>query len=416
MALTTETGTFVQQPGTGAQVVPTAGQGIAVIFSIASNLTAAGTTTAEFMHMHGFACADGTQAAICTITDTGPVARDQQTNTACIHIIESGGGTTVARATITAIAAGSFTINWATNDSVARVITYHLIVGATNAKILTKQVAASTGVANYIGAGFKPDFIHTLTMGEAGGAVSSSGSFADMGIGFASSATLEAAMSMDISTGSTHEKIQVTNASVITTDSVGGVYNRGDLDAFTADGFDINWTVTSNQAYFYTLCIKGGGFYQVGSFNQATSTGAQAVTVTGQLPAGMIVASSNGVASVSVITTNARRSLGMVSGTTARSCTWAGSDTTNNNTSLSTSFVMQHITEGTPTVNASADHVSFASDTWNITWGSADGTARQIIFVSFGNAAPAAFDPANNTSWAMPTIGPRRQLVEVFGT
>ncbi len=414
MAISCVAGSFTQQAGTGAQVVTTNALGVAVIFSISDSLLGDGSYTDRFATTHGMATAGVTQASICA-TAGASWARTQQTNTACIHIIDEAGAT-AARATFTSFTGSEFTINWVTNDSIARIINYILICGATGAIILTGQVGAAPGVANYIGAGFQPEFIHTLTSSNATAAVASFNTFCVLDLGIASATTAEAASGFDIDTGPGFEKVQVSDACVISTDSVGAVYNRGNLSAFTADGFDIDWTTASDQSYFFALCLAGGGSYKVGSFNQATSVGAQAVTGIGHEPEGVMFISQNNASSTSVITTNTRRTVGFGVTSAQRGATWSGASGTSWNCALATNQCILHYSEGTPTLNAAADLSSLTSDTINLSWSTADGTARQILYASFGNTAAAAYDPANDNSWHNYTVGPRRRLVEVIGT
>jgi len=129
----------------------------------------------------------------------------------------------------------------------------------------------------------------------------------------------------------------------------------------------------------------------VSSFNQATSTGNQALTGAGFTPKASIMISANDISANNDTAANhAWASFGAATGTSARFGYWYGDRNAVSPTVASRNMdrtkLIKLMTEGggSPTLNAAADHVSFDSDGETINWSTVDATARQILVLWIG--------------------------------
>ena len=175
---------------------------------------------------------------------------------------------------------------------------------------------------------------------------------------------------------------------------------EADLVTLDADGFTLNWdTVAGTGRRVYAVCLKGGQ-YAVGSDTQKTdSTGTKETTGVGFTPSGMLFA-SRGLASATTVATHGSMSIGAATSGTTNSVasTMASED------NVGTADTWRSMDDGkciairNPGTNAliSEAHVdSLGSDGFTLDWTTQDGTAREFIYLAFGDdAAGGATVPA----------------------
>lgn len=400
-AYSTKVGAFAQAGSTGNQAVTGVGfQPKAVIFTM-TNLVSDGPQ-ANARIVVGWAASSSARAAVSNSADDAGVAGTTTARRAartgkCL-VIMNGAGTVQSEADFVSMDSDGFTVNWTTADATARQVNYLALGGTDITNVATGVFSspASNSSLGVTGVGFKPDFVllgsilsstspdnatgqAAITLGAAGGG----------GQGLVSE-------QLSQNPNSPAFRYQRSSKIMAQVQSAGTVQLEADFTSFDTDGFTLNYTTTSgdSQKVVY-LAIKGGN-YKVGAFNQATSTGNQAVTGTGFTPSALMLM-TYGEASSASVQNHYRLSVGMATGTSARSSVFAGA--TNNTTVvtvddsvLSSTRVIQAITEPS-TVNADADFVSFDSNGFTINNTTADATSRQILYMAMGpagNAFPAA--------------------------
>lgn len=304
--------------------------------------------------------------------------------------------TILVKADFVSFDSDGFTLNFSTVDANARIINYIAIGGAdlTNANVGNASIPASTGNKSFTGIGFKPDALIFVNVTDYTVLPSSASDNVKLSIGFGLSSTARGYAA------NYNEKItspSITKRKQIVTKAIGCLTSasmtwEADMVSMDADGFTLNFsTVDAGAAdIFFYIALKGGQ-YKTGTFTQKTSTGSQATTGIGFTPTGVIFASVNNTSSSSIVNT-ARFSLGSGSSSTSRGCIWLGStngvSTTVTNSNLDRSNIIKMMTEaGTPTTQAAADLTSLDSDGWTLNWGTADATAREILYLALGSNA-----------------------------
>jgi hypothetical protein len=129
---------------------------------------------------------------------------------------------------------------------------------------------------------------------------------------------------------------------------------------------------------------------QTGTFTANTTTGAQTITHTlGATPCALILYSA-GTQAAGTFTNNPRWAMGMTDGTTSRAT--CNSVNRNNPAATARRYANAIITfvNGGATLVAEASFTSFSSSNFVINWTTADGTARVINYMIFGNTALSA--------------------------
>ena len=386
-----KSGTFNCPAATGSQSVTGVGfQPKALIF-FATMLTADGTQV-DYNTMVGMSALSTQECLLGGSSDDAAVTQNSDRISSNADSIGCRGpaDTILYRADFTSMDADGFTINWA-NVTNGVDIHYLALGGAdlTNVFVGTFNKITTTGNQSVTAPGFQPDCI--IFLGQRLTVDVGSGTLLSYCVGAATSSTARwvstfgaengAATSDANSNQRTNQVLAIQNAATLT--------SIADFVSMDANGFTINWsTATAVAERMHYLCLKGGQ-YKVGSFNQATATGNQAVTGTGFQPVGTLFTSFNAATSGANVT-SARHSFGVGISSTDRRAIWSGA--------LDASLLMECdqdsdqtkclklMTEGTPTVNAAMDYVSNDSDGFTVNNTTADATAREILYLSFGNA------------------------------
>jgi hypothetical protein len=301
-------------------------------------------------------------------------------------VIYGPGG--VPRADFVSMDSDGFTVSW--TSSSAMTVQYLALGGSALTNFKTGAAAAKTSTGNqaYTGIGFQPTCLITWAGKFSTDPLDQSTSGAAM-FGAATSSTSRGMITWRSQNnvnpqGAKHR--QSTQRVVSTTT----VFTEADFVSFDSDGFTLNYTTAGGSAdVFYYLALRGPQF-KVSNFNQATSTGNQALTGAGFQPkAALMFSNGDTSANNDAVQANSRMSVGWATGTSNRGSLWLGetdavSPTVASRNYDSTKLIKMMTEGGTPTVNAAADHVSFDSDGETINWTTADATARQVLVLWIG--------------------------------
>lgn len=398
MGLATKAGSFALNATTGNQSITGLGfQPKAIIF-FGNNLTS-DTNAANATFLLGFATSPTSRATQGIVGFNGSTPNTDASKgisgTKCLSMNNSS-DTVILDADLVSMDADGFTINITTTNGTAYILNYLALGGTdlTNATVLGFDTKTSAGNQAYTGAGFQPDALFLMSSSASTTPASSNSGL--LGIGFGTGATARAANSIRIGAAvvlQINEKTQLTNK-ILNETSGGATFLSADLVSLDADGFTLNYTTASATARkSWALCLKGGK-YKVGSFNQATSTGNQATTGVGFQPTGLLLTSQNAATSASIISDN-KLSVGAATSSSARFALWEGDQNgvipQVSHSDLSRTAVMRMMSHGaTPTLDAAADFVSLDSDGFTLNWGTADATAREILYLAFGSSASVA--------------------------
>lgn len=386
-------GSLVQPTSTGNQSYSGIGfQPKAILFFL-NNLTGDGSEANAHLGI-GAAISASNRAAVAVNSYDTFASSDtnrRHTNAACLTLFDQN-QITLCEADLVSFDSDGFTLNWIIANATQRIINYLALGGDELTDVFLKQFncPTTTGSQATTGVGFKPDavILFTVLISTTPPSVTQ---YSLPSFGFATQnldqATVNGRGEPAISI-TNNEKTQRTDNIIDVTN--GGVsFARASITSFDSDGFTLNWTTAPTSARsMWALCLKGGR-YNVGAFNQKTSTGTDQINGIGFKPKALLLASFNNVATTSIVA-NQHMSIGIVSDQTNRGCIWYG-DQDNIETSIADSDldrtkVIKMMTEGTPTTNAAADLSSFDSDGFTIDWTTADATARQIVYLAFGSS------------------------------
>lgn len=387
MALSTFVGSFTVPAATGNKAVTGVGfQGKVIIFwgdarsADGASSSAVSSTTAPWYI--GYAISSSSRVVMTngdTFTGTNVSATDA---TKCVALVA---GTTVSwAADFVSFDADGFTVNFTTANATAYVVNFTVLGGVdlTNAAIKSFTTATATGSQAYTGVGFKPDSMMMLAAEDLGAANIQISTM--VGVASGASARGVTTSNYNLATG-TYQRVNQVFAMLSATT----VRREADLTTLDADGFTLNWT-TANAATVaaYSLCLKGGQF-NVGNLTQKTSTGSQATTGVGFRPTGIWMHHGNktaGTTAVSLIDLG----IGSASGAANRGTVFFN----DNNFIVSemdrAALYTSRADDVTPTLQGKADLTSFDADGFTLNYGTADATAREIIYFAIGSAASVA--------------------------
>lgn len=386
-SLSTKASSFTLNTSTGNQSVTGLGfQPKAILFFY--NLRNTDGTSGSAIFGMGVGISSGDRRATVTRSTDGQTASVNfaaNQSTTCIYFPAAA-----VTADFVSADADGFTINITATDGSDSVINYLALGGTalTNFKTGVAAAKTSTGTQAYTGVGFQPTCLIFFAGKVAADPLSSTTSGNGM-IGFATSSTSRGMVAWRAQNNVNPSVVRhrQTKTRVFSTTTV---FTEADFVSFDSDGFTLNFNVAGGAAdNVYYLALSGPQF-KASAFNQATSTGNQAITGAGFTPKASLMISANDVAANDNVVGNGFGiSVGIATGTSNRANLWIG-DTDNVSPTvakhtLDRTKVMKMITVGsTPTVNAEADHVSFDSDGQTINWSTVDATAREILVLWIG--------------------------------
>jgi hypothetical protein len=308
--------------------------------------------------------------------------------TKCIKRALGATPTVTFAADLVSLDSDGFTVNFTTANATAFVVNYLAWGGSDLSGVSLVSFTSATGTGNQAttGAGFAPDVILLL-----GADTSASNNSTVMGLGKSSSARGTSAQAANATTGGRIEKTTKVYCNI---DGGSSVRCEADLVTLDSNGFTLNWTTASaNTHTIYALCLKGGSF-KVGAFTQKTSSGSQATTGVGFTPTGLLsfsVGQTAGAAigSIQYIMTGAAAS------STKRAAVEYSSGAVASCALDRTHVYISYADNATPTTQGLADLTSFDADGFTLNYGTADATAREVIYLAVGNAPPGIFVPRN---------------------
>ncbi len=301
--------------------------------------------------------------------------------TKCIKAI-TGASTVVFAADLVSLDADGFTVDFTTANATAYLINYFALGGSdlTNVALKAFTSAAATGNQATTGVGFQPDAIYAL---GADNSASNNGTT----FGLMKSAS-QRGSSCQAANATTGGRVQKTTKCYTMLDGA-TVRCEADLVSLDSDGFTWNWTTASaNTHTIYALCLKGGS-YTVGNFTQKTSAGSQATTGIGFTPTGLLTLSV-GLTAGAAADPNQALMMSAASDATHRATVQYGAGV-GSLAVVDRAIVYGNYTiDGLATKVSDADLTSFDADGFTCNYGTADATAREVIFLAVGNAAVAA--------------------------
>lgn len=389
-------GQFTLNTTTGNQSVTGLGfQPKIVLFFSSADTADGGTNTGTTM----FGAADGTNQ---WVTETGGMwgfgagGWDYSNwKTDRILYFSVGFGVTVD-ADFVSLDADGFTIDVNIAGGSAAVVHYLALGGSDlSAKVGNFTLNSSTGNQSVTGVGFLPEFVFfsnsksgTGTTEEAYGMISFGGSV---------SSTEEFTVAIDGSGGNTNPTEE--NGSLITTKSLrrqsaGAVSWEADFISNDSDGFTIDITTASGSPAIGYFALTGLT-YKIGTATQKTTTGAQATTGVGFQPEAILFF-GDGKATSTSISAHSGISVGGATSSTARGFIASqGQDAVASNTKYQSYNHVSHAfgsitatsSSNNPTLTGRADFTSFDADGFTLNWGTTDGTAREFVYVAFGQDA-----------------------------
>lgn len=429
MALNVKVGTFTKRSGTGTQSITGLGfqPKALLIWWVGSN----GSPQFANDLRKGFGFSDGTTSkAVSAFGNHNAAGAAAQTSRGAAFIISDcdGSQTTIRQAALTSFDADGFTLNWTTNDGSTHHYQYIAWGGSDiSAKVLSWVTNTVTGNQSISGAGFQPDLVFHLGIGQSNstdstrndtdgrvnfGMMEKNGGQGGLGLGAQSVAN----PTVGYRSVRTDSCIEIPSSSSADT-------ARATYVSMDADGFTVNFaTAPGSGRRVYSLCIKGlrtkiGNFIK--SVTAAPTT--QAITGVGFAPACVLCASdlNNATGNAS----NGMMSIGAASGVAARAATvgrWKDAVATSSGQGYQNeSALLADIDEATASqVNSLADLQSLDSGGFTLSFSTNSSEASIWSYLAMGqtNQAPNApnlttkanFDATQSTqfTWAFSDSDP----------
>lgn len=316
-------------------------------------------------------------------------------NSMCIRVIGAAAAIFLS-ANLTTINADGFDLNW-TVVQASQYEFFYLALGGNelNARVATVNTGTGTGIFSSTTPGFQPT-LNILVWHSA--ATNTEGVGSATSLGFAKSNTNEymvANRSSDNVLPTVEKSIQVSSYVINSLSTLGALAERIEFTSNDATGITLNKVDAPSFSKGIGFISLSGLSSQLSTFNQKTSTGTQAVTGIPFTPKALLTFSIARATSASG-QANSNYSIGCaLSSSNRRAVAACGSDA-----QIVTSLTGRRSTEaqaitllsdGTPTVVAEADFTSFDLLTgFTVNWGTADATAREIIYLALGDFIPAA--------------------------
>ncbi len=336
----------------------------------AKSTDAAGTNAAMPLTVLGMATGASNQATLRSNDDfTGGDATYEGGN--CVKS-QTATGTTNFEATLVTLDSGGFTLNFTTANATAYIVNYIAMGGSDlSAKVVSFTPPTTTNASfGVTGAGFQP----TGAIFIGGGATNTFG-----GIGF-TDGTNQGANSSNFSVAiGNYERV---NQSYV---EVNGAAKRfeANIVSLDADGCTLNFTTTTASGTTMSVLFLNGINVHVGTFNTATGSGNQTTSGIGFTPSGVIMSSAGVAAATTIGTTWIMHTIGAADGSN-QGTVWA-SDNAHGNASLDRANVLHFLNDdATPTDMVKASLSSFGSGQFVLNYATFDATAREVIYMAFG--------------------------------
>jgi hypothetical protein len=394
MPLLSRVGSYTEASDTNNQAVTGIGFQPKVVIFLSNTIAASGAADGARM-MIGAATSSTNRFVVYTLSGDAQTSSDVQRamdNTKVNTFIDAALAV-VDSSDFVSLDADGFTIDRVVNDSVGRVIDYFAIGGSTLTNVNIVQITSSTslGSVGYTGAGFQPDAVILVSVGDTGTPPDTS-TWAFMSIGIASSAADQAVSSWYARDGVTTMETEHSQAtgSIYHLSFGGASVTAAALESFDADGFTLNWTdADDGLKQIWAICLKGGR-YKVGEFLQRTTTGNSNITDVGFRPQALWL-QSNADAN-NAIAAHAQMSLSVIDNSTTRKrALWLGDEDavgdsdTKSYRETGQAIVIRSVADGTEL--GTADITGYRADGFRLNWSATDGTARRILYLAMGETS-----------------------------
>lgn len=382
-----------------------------------NGLTTDGTYTENIVWSYGFTDLTNYACQTMTALDNSTTQNESYSwNNNCLISICTPTGTPaqVSRATVSSVAAGSFTLSWTVqSDTNATVI--HYIVGGgddiTNVSAVSTTVGdINTGSHSYTGTGtsFLPNFALTMTGTCTASALSANTlavglDYATLNIGAARTTSEQFCMSgrtETIGTADTDMDLH-NNACLLGLNTTDGteqfLADFTQFDDAAGGGITVNVSNGAPAAGVYLgfLFVKTTSqtAFEVGTFQQRSGTGTQDVSFTNTaLDPELVFLAGINSATVNASVVNNYLCIGAADGT-RQGCTWCGDqNAASNMINTSVNLTSQVYRQATPNATASSSTTN-AQCTMNdmatpgmfqLSWGTADTTLRRMAYWTVG--------------------------------
>ena len=389
-------GSFAANTGTGNQTISGIVDENAASFTPKAILiwTTFGTSAAfaeGWTYQMGITDGTNSFSACTAASDNATPGRSQSFRTTSLVRVINSAGTTLRTGAFVSFGSGQFVINWTTATGSSEIFHY-IAFGGTDLSVNANSIEMGDGalrsaitLANVTG------MLNLMAFG------SPSGHATGTGIGWLIPKQTSGNWQQGVAC--THIRDNVNPAKTAhyqRTDQYTALFTGGsDLTIFHAAGRDYfgeaaSVTGSSSNVHRQTLGFAGIAM-AAGSDTQKTSTGTKAVTGLGFAPKAVIIVSCGFTASSSAAA-EARLSLGGAD-RTRQGHTYAGAVSgnadsrcvTNEDTSNIISCRTPNATAASTTTESQAA-ITLDSDGFTLNWGTADATAREFIYLAFGDA------------------------------
>jgi hypothetical protein len=319
MALSSKTGSFTKNTGTGTQAVT----GVGFTPKALLLWTSYATTTDVIVDGVSFGMGVTTGASESYATSfssqdaVGTSNRSKRAASKALTVVQYG-ETTLAECDLTSFDGDGFTLDWTTNTGGAQIIHYLALGGddITGKKVLTLTSPTLTGNKAYTGVGFKPETLLFLRPISTS-ALPFSAVTSDFGLSIIDKSGNSASLNVGGDDGVTVSpgvdsityRVIKTDKATTRTNSLGGTVEASTWVSMDSDGFTLNYTTAGSADIFGCLALKGVRA-KVGALPATAST-----TGVGFLPNTLLLASTQR-ANTSA-TQNCALDIGVSTGSTA---------------------------------------------------------------------------------------------------
>ncbi len=396
MAFLVEKGTFAKRTTVGTDIISHSmadTPDILIFWNPAQTATGLG---GHYIYCMGFSDATRHKAIAGVSEDEQSMSDTSRllSTTKCI-LIPTLTGTTEAEADISAVSSTNFTVNWTTNGGGADIIHYMIFSGS---DIVTSEVGDF--VANIVTGNQTISHTNSPTDGydiymflTSGTQTAGSDKGLGLGMGFATSATNEAALFVasedNRGTSDTHRFQREDRCIVQLVPSTGAIDAEAEFVSKQTADFTINWIDAPASGDIILFMGIKGGKHHVNNFTEPGSIGTQDITDAGFTTKGYMLATFGRSAQTTVQIHNII-SFGASDGTSEGDLSARdrdGNATTDTEVSLSNADVLQIIAVNAG-IEDEANHSALLSNGFRINWTNV-GELAEIFYWTFGSEAVA---------------------------
>jgi hypothetical protein len=284
--------------------------------------------------------------------------------------------------TLVSLDSDGFTLNITCSGATAPTSTtmQYLALGGSSlsASIVKWKAPATATNKSFTGAGFQPECLINI-----GGSISG-----PQARGFGITDGTNQCGNTSAYDGVAPQRYQRVNKAYVEVNGNGTLRNEATIVSLDSDGATLNFTTTAGTgADIFSLCLRSGLGFKVGTFNLNTATGNQAITGTGFTPIAVLMSS---VIKTAGTTVDGGRIVGNTSASAGPSNSASIMFGDNNNGVAafhSARLIDLYYDNGTPSTYCQATLASFDSNGFTLNIGATDGaTALEMIYLAIGGA------------------------------